>query len=133
MTVVLSDLGCGSAISLSIKIKPLYSDDVINRKCLKQRCPILTQAFCSQATEDEMRLLRFQRKLDEEKGAGLLGLSLQVHRGAGRELLSLNIHNGGDEPCGPPGIPEHGKLELLEYKPGLSPEFRHFRIVSRII
>lgn len=25
-----------------------------------------------------MRLLRFQRKLDEEKGAGLLGLSLQV-------------------------------------------------------
>lgn len=31
-----------------------------------------------QATEDEMRLLRFQRKLDDEKGAGLLGLSLQV-------------------------------------------------------
>lgn len=31
-----------------------------------------------QTTEDEMRLLRFQRKLDDEKGAGLLGLSLQV-------------------------------------------------------
>lgn len=28
-----------------------------------------------------MRLLRFQRKLDDEKGAGLLGLSLQVHEG----------------------------------------------------
>lgn len=25
-----------------------------------------------------MRLLRYQRKLDDEKGAGLLGLSLQV-------------------------------------------------------
>lgn len=40
-------------------------------------------SFCLQATEDEMRLLRFQRKLDDEKGAGLLGLSLQVHEGAG--------------------------------------------------
>lgn len=66
-----------------------------------------------------MRLLRFQRKLDEEKGAGLLGLSLQVPRGAGCEPLSLNIHNGGDEPCGPPGIHEHGNL--LEYKPGRAP------------
>lgn len=28
-----------------------------------------------------MRLLRFQRKLDDEKGAGLLELSLQVHEG----------------------------------------------------
>lgn len=96
MTVVLFDLGRGSAKSLFIKIKPLYSSDVVKRKCLKQRCHILTQTFCSQATEDEMRLLRFQRKLDEEKGAGLLGLSLQVHWGAGSELLSLNIHNGGD-------------------------------------
>lgn len=40
------------------------------------------QIFCLQATEDEMRLLRFQRKLDDEKGAGLLGLSLQVRKGA---------------------------------------------------
>uniref|UniRef100_A0A3P8SG96 Vacuolar protein sorting-associated protein 16 homolog n=1 Tax=Amphiprion percula TaxID=161767 RepID=A0A3P8SG96_AMPPE len=30
--------------------------------------------FAAKATEDEMRLLRFQRKLDDEKGAGLLGL-----------------------------------------------------------
>uniref|UniRef100_A0A3Q0T1W0 Vacuolar protein sorting-associated protein 16 homolog n=1 Tax=Amphilophus citrinellus TaxID=61819 RepID=A0A3Q0T1W0_AMPCI len=30
--------------------------------------------FAVKATEDEMRLLRFQRKLDDEKGAGLLGL-----------------------------------------------------------
>uniref|UniRef100_A0A3B5MQQ9 Vacuolar protein sorting-associated protein 16 homolog n=1 Tax=Xiphophorus couchianus TaxID=32473 RepID=A0A3B5MQQ9_9TELE len=34
--------------------------------------------FAAKATEEEMRLLRFQRKLDDEKGAGLLGLSLQV-------------------------------------------------------
>lgn len=116
---MLFDLGHGSATLLFIKIKPIYSDDIINRKFLKQRCHILTQTFCSQATEDEMRLLRFQRKLDEEKGAGLLGLSLQVDWWAGRELLSLNIHNGGDQPCGPPGIPEHGNL--LEYKPERAP------------
>lgn len=36
-----------------------------------------------------MRLLRFQRKLDDEKGAGLLGLSLQVYEGAG--LLGLQL------------------------------------------
>ncbi|XP_058476685.1 vacuolar protein sorting-associated protein 16 homolog isoform X2 [Solea solea] len=34
--------------------------------------------FAAKATEEEMRLLRFQRKLDDEKGAGLLGLSLQI-------------------------------------------------------
>lgn len=34
-----------------------------------------------------MRLLRFQRKLDDEKGAGLLGLSLQVDKVVG--LLAL--------------------------------------------
>ena len=45
--------------------------------------------ICFQATEDEMRLLRFQRKLDDEKGAGLLGLSLQVYEGAG--LLGLQL------------------------------------------
>lgn len=36
-----------------------------------------------------MRLLRFQRKLDDEKGAGLLGLSLQVHKGAGLRQVTL--------------------------------------------
>lgn len=82
MTVVLFNLSRGSATSFFIKIKPLYSGDIVNSKSLKQRCHILTQTFCPQATEDEMRLLRFQRKLDEEKGAGLLGLSLQVHWGA---------------------------------------------------
>lgn len=30
-----------------------------------------------------MRLLRFQRKMDDEKGAGLLGLSLQVGKRTG--------------------------------------------------
>lgn len=48
--------------------------------------------FCLQATEDEMRLLRIQRKLDDEKGAGLLGLSLQVYKGAGRLWSSLQVH-----------------------------------------
>lgn len=38
-----------------------------------------------------MRLLRFQRKLDDEKGAGLLGLSLQVDKGAGL----LGVFTGG--------------------------------------
>lgn len=51
------------------------------------------QIFCLQATEDEMRLLRFQRKLDDEKGAGLLGLSLQVHKGAGH-WDCLHVHKG---------------------------------------
>jgi len=34
-----------------------------------------------------MRLLRFQRKLDDEKGAGLQELSLQVFKGAGHQTL----------------------------------------------
>uniref|UniRef100_A0A8D2ZCI6 Vacuolar protein sorting-associated protein 16 homolog n=1 Tax=Scophthalmus maximus TaxID=52904 RepID=A0A8D2ZCI6_SCOMX len=45
--------------------------------------------FSAKMTEDEMRLLRFQRKLDDEKGAGLLGLSLQATMEA---LLSLGLH-----------------------------------------
>uniref|UniRef100_A0AAQ5YRW2 Vacuolar protein sorting-associated protein 16 homolog n=1 Tax=Amphiprion ocellaris TaxID=80972 RepID=A0AAQ5YRW2_AMPOC len=45
--------------------------------------------FAAKATEDEMRLLRFQRKLDDEKGAGLLGLSLQVGTGVVLVLKSL--------------------------------------------
>uniref|UniRef100_A0A3B4F0V9 Vacuolar protein sorting-associated protein 16 homolog n=1 Tax=Pundamilia nyererei TaxID=303518 RepID=A0A3B4F0V9_9CICH len=45
--------------------------------------------FAVKTTEDEMRLLRFQRKLDDEKGAGLLGLSLQVTM---ETLLSLGLH-----------------------------------------
>ena len=36
-----------------------------------------------------MRLLRYQRKLDDEKGAGLLGLSLQVREGAGLRQVTL--------------------------------------------
>lgn len=53
-----------------------------------------------------MRLLRFQRKLDDEKGAGLLGLSLQVHEGAGLLGLSLQVHEGV------------GLLELCRYMKG---------------
>ncbi|XP_058476659.1 vacuolar protein sorting-associated protein 16 homolog isoform X1 [Solea solea] len=45
--------------------------------------------FAAKATEEEMRLLRFQRKLDDEKGAGLLGLSLQETM---EVLLSLGLH-----------------------------------------
>lgn len=45
--------------------------------------------FNSKATEDEIKLLRFQRKLDEEKGAGLQGLSLQDTMEA---LLNLGLH-----------------------------------------
>ncbi|XP_068165309.1 vacuolar protein sorting-associated protein 16 homolog [Antennarius striatus] len=50
--------------------------------------------FAAKATEDEMRLLRLQRKLDDEKGAGLLGLSLQETMEA---LLALGLHKQTDQ------------------------------------
>lgn len=65
-----------------------------------------------QATEEEMRLLRFQRKLDDEKGAGLLGLSLQVSVNTGDQSeMSLGLlsdvtscagHHGGSDVVGSP-------------------------------
>ncbi|XP_076026833.1 vacuolar protein sorting-associated protein 16 homolog [Genypterus blacodes] len=50
--------------------------------------------FAAKATEEEMRLLRFQRKLDDEKGAGLQGLSLQATMEA---LLSLGLHKQAEQ------------------------------------
>ncbi|XP_075898377.1 vacuolar protein sorting-associated protein 16 homolog isoform X1 [Nelusetta ayraudi] len=50
--------------------------------------------FAAKATEEKMRLLRFQRKLDEEKGAGLLGLSLQVTI---ETLLALGLHKQAEQ------------------------------------
>ncbi|XP_070786464.1 vacuolar protein sorting-associated protein 16 homolog isoform X2 [Enoplosus armatus] len=50
--------------------------------------------FAVKATEDEMRLLRVQRKLDDEKGAGLLGLSLQATMEA---LLALGLHKQAEQ------------------------------------
>ncbi|XP_028998348.1 vacuolar protein sorting-associated protein 16 homolog [Betta splendens] len=50
--------------------------------------------FAAKATEDEMRLLRFQRKLDDEKGAGLLGLSLQATMEA---LLALGLYKQAEQ------------------------------------
>lgn len=50
--------------------------------------------FAAKATEEEMRLLRFQRKLDDEKGAGLLGLSLQATMEA---LMSLGLHKQAEQ------------------------------------
>uniref|UniRef100_A0A8C9Y1N0 Vacuolar protein sorting-associated protein 16 homolog n=1 Tax=Sander lucioperca TaxID=283035 RepID=A0A8C9Y1N0_SANLU len=50
--------------------------------------------FSAKATEEEMRLLRFQRKLDDEKGAGLLGLSLQATMEA---LLALGLHKQAEQ------------------------------------
>ncbi|KAM4601744.1 vacuolar protein sorting-associated protein 16 homolog [Polymixia lowei] len=50
--------------------------------------------FAAKATEEEMRLLRFQRKLDEEKGEGLLGLSLQATMEA---LLSSGLHKQAEQ------------------------------------
>ncbi|KAM9700069.1 vacuolar protein sorting-associated protein 16 homolog isoform 2-T3 [Menidia menidia] len=50
--------------------------------------------FAAKATEEEMRLLRFQRKLDDEKGAGLLGLSLQATMEA---LLSLGLQKQAEQ------------------------------------
>ncbi|KAK7877787.1 hypothetical protein WMY93_031547 [Mugilogobius chulae] len=50
--------------------------------------------FNAKATEDEMKLLRFQKKLDEEKGAGLQGLSLQDTMEA---LLNLGLHKQAEQ------------------------------------
>ncbi|XP_017296422.1 vacuolar protein sorting-associated protein 16 homolog [Kryptolebias marmoratus] len=50
--------------------------------------------FAAKATEEEMRLLRFQRKMDDEKGAGLLGLSLQATMEA---LMSLGLHKQAEQ------------------------------------
>uniref|UniRef100_A0A672YPR7 Vacuolar protein sorting-associated protein 16 homolog n=1 Tax=Sphaeramia orbicularis TaxID=375764 RepID=A0A672YPR7_9TELE len=50
--------------------------------------------FAAKVTEDEMKLLRFQRKLDDEKGAGLLGLSLQATMEA---LLALGLHKQAEQ------------------------------------
>ncbi|XP_008323608.1 vacuolar protein sorting-associated protein 16 homolog [Cynoglossus semilaevis] len=50
--------------------------------------------FSAKATEDEMRLLRLQRKLDDEKGLRLLGLSLQDTM---ETLLSSGLHKQADQ------------------------------------
>lgn len=50
--------------------------------------------FAAKATEEEMKLLRFQRRLDEEKGEGLLGLSLQDTLQA---LLTSNLHKQAEQ------------------------------------
>eukprot|EP00066_Takifugu_rubripes_P003865 XP_003966794.1 PREDICTED: vacuolar protein sorting-associated protein 16 homolog [Takifugu rubripes] len=50
--------------------------------------------FAAKATEDEMRLLRFQRKLDEDKATELLGLSLQATMEA---LLALGFHKQAEQ------------------------------------
>ncbi|KAM9327919.1 vacuolar protein sorting-associated protein 16 homolog [Pholidichthys leucotaenia] len=50
--------------------------------------------FAAKVTEDEMKLLRFQRKLDDEKGAGLQGLSLQATMEA---LLLLGLHKQAEQ------------------------------------
>ncbi|KAM8905162.1 vacuolar protein sorting-associated protein 16 homolog [Spinachia spinachia] len=50
--------------------------------------------FSAKATEEEMRLLRFQRKLDDEKGAGLLELSLQATMEA---LLALGLYKQAEQ------------------------------------
>lgn len=50
--------------------------------------------FNAKATEDEVKLLKFQKKLDEEKGAGLQGLSLQDTMEA---LLNLGLHKQAEQ------------------------------------
>uniref|UniRef100_A0A3P8XB61 Vacuolar protein sorting-associated protein 16 homolog n=1 Tax=Esox lucius TaxID=8010 RepID=A0A3P8XB61_ESOLU len=50
--------------------------------------------FAAKATEEEMKLLRFQRRLDEEKGEALLGLSLHDTLHA---LLSANYHKQAEQ------------------------------------
>uniref|UniRef100_A0A8C7KYG4 Vacuolar protein sorting-associated protein 16 homolog n=1 Tax=Oncorhynchus kisutch TaxID=8019 RepID=A0A8C7KYG4_ONCKI len=50
--------------------------------------------FAAKATEEEMKLLRFQRRLDEEMGEALLGLSLQETLHA---LLTSNFHKQAEQ------------------------------------
>lgn len=50
--------------------------------------------FAAKATEEEMRLLRFQRKLEEEKGEPLVGFSLQDTITA---LLSVGLHKHAEQ------------------------------------
>uniref|UniRef100_A0A8L0DSR5 Vacuolar protein sorting-associated protein 16 homolog n=1 Tax=Oncorhynchus mykiss TaxID=8022 RepID=A0A8L0DSR5_ONCMY len=50
--------------------------------------------FAAKATEEEKKLLRFQRRLDEEKGEALLGLSLQETLHA---LLTSNFHKQAEQ------------------------------------
>ncbi|XP_033834541.1 vacuolar protein sorting-associated protein 16 homolog [Periophthalmus magnuspinnatus] len=50
--------------------------------------------FNAKATEEEMKLLRFQKKLDEEKGAGLQGMSLQDTM---ETLLNLGLHKQAEQ------------------------------------
>lgn len=50
--------------------------------------------FAAKATEEEMRLLRFQRRLEEEKGEHLLGMSLQDTL---QILLSIGMHKQAEQ------------------------------------
>ncbi|XP_028809833.1 vacuolar protein sorting-associated protein 16 homolog isoform X2 [Denticeps clupeoides] len=50
--------------------------------------------FAAKATDEEMRLLRFQRRLEEEKGEQLLGLSLQDTL---RVLLSVGLNKPAEQ------------------------------------
>ncbi|XP_066522510.1 vacuolar protein sorting-associated protein 16 homolog [Hoplias malabaricus] len=50
--------------------------------------------FASKATEEQMRLLRFQKKLEEEKGEALVGFSLHDTI---RTLLAVGLHKQAEQ------------------------------------
>ncbi|XP_063068517.1 vacuolar protein sorting-associated protein 16 homolog [Engraulis encrasicolus] len=50
--------------------------------------------FAAKATEDEMRLLRFHRRLEEDKGEHLMGMSLQDTL---QILLSIGLHKQAEQ------------------------------------
>uniref|UniRef100_A0AAR2K6F3 Vacuolar protein sorting-associated protein 16 homolog n=1 Tax=Pygocentrus nattereri TaxID=42514 RepID=A0AAR2K6F3_PYGNA len=50
--------------------------------------------FAAKATEEEMRLLRFQKKLEEEKGESLVGFSLHDTI---RTLLAVGLHKHAEQ------------------------------------
>ncbi|XP_041937037.1 vacuolar protein sorting-associated protein 16 homolog [Alosa sapidissima] len=50
--------------------------------------------FAAKATEDEMRLLRFQKRLEDDKGEHLMGLSLQATL---QVLLSIGLHKQAEQ------------------------------------
>lgn len=56
--------------------------------------PLWVSLGLSQATEEEMRLLRFQKKLEEEKGESLVGFSLHDTI---RTLLAVGLHKHAEQ------------------------------------
>uniref|UniRef100_A0A8C1RB87 Vacuolar protein sorting-associated protein 16 homolog n=1 Tax=Cyprinus carpio TaxID=7962 RepID=A0A8C1RB87_CYPCA len=80
-------------------VKASYKDQVaawvrVHCQCTQNITSVNYFFLLSQTTEDEMRLLRFQRKLEEEKDEQLVGFSLQDTM---TTLLSVGLHKHAEQ------------------------------------